>query len=95
MRLPLAVQQLGDTVSLWGIVQPYPHPTTVKIRYRNPGGEPRFIQTVRTNEVGIYSTTYGDFPERRWQAVWRSPENGKTYRSPWIRSYEFAAPLPG
>ncbi|MGH2981634.1 MAG: hypothetical protein ACRDKV_06295 [Solirubrobacterales bacterium] len=92
LRLPLAVQQLGGKVSLWGILQPYPHPTTVRIRYKNPGGEGRDLQEVTTDAVGIYTTTYGDFPERQWQAVWRSPEDGKTYRSPWIRSYEYAAP---
>ena len=26
--------------------------------------------------------------------VWRSPDDGNTYRTPWIRSYEFAAPTP-
>jgi hypothetical protein len=93
LRLPLAVQQLGDTVSLWGIVQPYPRATTVKIRYKNPGGEPKNLQTVATNEVGVYTTTYGDFPERLWQAVWESPGGG-TFRSPWIRSYQYAAPTP-
>lgn len=91
-RLPLAVQQLGGSVSLWGIVQPYPHPTTVQIRFKNPGRPARNLQTVDTDEMGIYTTTYGDFPQRRWQVLWRSPETGKTYRSPWIRSYEFAAP---
>jgi hypothetical protein len=93
-RLPLAVQRLGDGVSLWGLVQPYPHPTTVKIRYRNPGGPPRDLQTVDTDPVGVYTTNYGDFPDRRWQVIWRSPDDGSTYRTPWIRSYEFAAPTP-
>jgi hypothetical protein len=93
-RLPLAVQRLGDGVSLWGLVQPYPHPTTVKIRYRNPGQSPHDLQTVDTDPVGVYTTNYGDFPDRRWQVVWRSPNDGNTYRSPWIRSYEFAAPTP-
>lgn len=94
-RLPLALQRLGGKVSLWGIVQPYPYPTTVKIRYKNPGGRPNYLQTITTSEQGIYTTTYGDFPHRLWQAVWSSPEDGKTYRSPWIRSYGFAAPTPG
>jgi hypothetical protein len=94
-RLPLAVQKLGGTVSLWGIVQPYPHPTTVRIRYRNPGRPARNLQLVRTDQSGIYSTTYGDFPDRSWQAVWHSPLDGLTYHSPWIRSYEFAQPIPG
>lgn len=91
-RLPLAVQKLGGTVSLWGVVQPYPHPTTVRIRFKNPGQPPQDLQAVDTNEVGVYTTTYGDFPSRRWQVVWHSPVDGHTYRSPWIRSYEFAAP---
>ena len=93
-RLPLAVQTLGDSVSLWGILQTYPHPSKVKIRYRNPGGEPRLLQQVDTDPVGIYTTNYGDTPGRRWQVVWRSPNDGHVYRSPWIRSYEFAAPTP-
>jgi hypothetical protein len=91
-RLPLAVQRLGGTVSLWGIVQPYPHPTSVIIRYKNPGRPARNLQTVATDSAGIYTTTYGDTPGRKWQAIWHSPQNGHTYRSPWIRSYEFAAP---
>jgi hypothetical protein len=91
-RLPLAIQRLGDAVALWGIVQPYPHQTSVKIRYRNPGGAPKNLQTVTTDEAGVYTTTYGDFPERLWQVVWRSPLDGHTYRSPWTASYEFAAP---
>jgi hypothetical protein len=91
-RLPLAVQRLGGAVSVWGLVQPYPHPTTVKIRFKNPGQTPKNLQSVATNEVGVFTTTYGDFPERLWQAVWHSPLDGHTYRSPWIRSYEFAAP---
>jgi hypothetical protein len=94
-RLPLAVQRLGDTVSLWGIVQPYPHPTSVKIRFKNPGLPVRTLQTLNTNDLGIYTTTYGDSPGRRWQAVWNSPLDGRTYRSPWIRSYEYADPTIG
>jgi hypothetical protein len=94
-RLPLAVQRLGDTVSLWGIVQPYPHPTTVKIRFKNPGRPARTLQTLNTNDVGVYTTTYGDTPGRTWQAVWHSPLDGHTYRSPWIRSYEYAQPIVG
>jgi hypothetical protein len=94
-RLPLSVQRLGGTVSLWGIVQPYPHSTTVKIRYKNPGRPARYLQAISTNEVGIYTTTYGDSPGRKWQAVWHSPLDGRTYRSPWIRSDEFAQPTPG
>ena len=91
MRLPLAIQRIGDKVSLWGIVQPYPHPTAVTIRYRNPGRPPRTLQQVSTDATGVYTTTYGDSAGRRWQAVWHSPD-GKTYRSPWIKSYEYAAP---
>ena len=92
-RLPLAVQRLGDSVSFWGIVQPYPHPTTVTIRYRNPGRGPvKELQQVNTDSAGVYTTTYGDTPGRSWQVVWRSPVDGKTYRSPWIKSYEYAAP---
>jgi hypothetical protein len=64
----------------------------VKIRYKNPGRPPRNLQTVDTNEVGVYTTTYGDTPGREWQSVWHSPLDGKTYRSPWIKSYEYAAP---
>jgi hypothetical protein len=91
-RLPLAVQRLGGTASLWGIVQPYANPTSVMIRYKNPGRPPRNLQTVDTNEIGVYTTTYGDSPGREWQSVWHSPVDGKTYRSPWIKSYEYAAP---
>jgi hypothetical protein len=93
-RLPLAVQRLGGAVSLWGIVQPYARPTTVQIRFKNPGQQPKDLQKVATNEVGVYTTTYGDFPERLWQVVWHSPLDGHTYRSPWTASYEFAAPSP-
>ena len=93
-RLPLAVQKLGDMVSLWGIVQPYAHPSTVKIRFKNPGQRPRDLQTVATDPVGIYTTNYGDFPKRRWQVIWRSPNDGHTFRSPWVRSYVYAAPTP-
>ena len=92
MRLPLAIQQLGDKVSLWGIVQPYPRQTAVTIRYKNPGHPARTLQTVSTDDIGVYTTTYGDSPGRRWQAVWHSPLDGRTYRSPWTRSYEYAAP---
>jgi hypothetical protein len=92
MRLPLAIQQIGDTVSLWGIVQPYPHATTVTIRYRNPGRPPRTLQQINTDPIGVYTTTYGDSPGRRWQVVWHSPLDGKTFRSPWTKSYEYAAP---
>ena len=94
-RLPLAVQRLGGTISLWGLVQPYPHPTSVKIRFKNPGRPVRTLQTVQTDDVGIYTTTYGDSPGRTWQAVWRSPLDGRTYRSPWLRSYEYAQPTIG
>jgi hypothetical protein len=94
-RLPLSVQRLGDTVSLWGIVQPYPHPTSVTIRFRNPGRPTRTLQTLNTDDAGIYTTTYGNSPGRQWQAVWRSPLDNRTYRSPWIRSYEFAQPTVG
>ncbi len=94
-RLPLAVQKLGDTVSFWGIVQPYPHPTTVTIRYRNPGGPPKELQSVSTDSAGVYTTTYGNTPGRKWQVVWHSPADGHTYHSPWIRSYEYAAPTAG
>ncbi len=81
-------------VSLWGIVQTYPHPTTVQIRFKNPGQPPRALQTVDTDPVGTFTTNYGDSPGRRWQVIWRSPADGHTYRSPWTRSYEFAAPTP-
>jgi hypothetical protein len=91
-RLPLAVQRVGETASLWGITQPYSRPSSVMIRYKNPGRPPRNLQTVTTNEGGVYTTTYGDSPGREWQSVWHSPVDGKTYRSPWIRSYEYAAP---
>jgi hypothetical protein len=91
-QLPLAVQRLGGSVSLWGITQPYAHPSSVQVRYKNPGRPPHNLQTVDTNEVGIYTTTYGDSPGREWQSVWRSPIDGKTYHSPWIKSYEYAAP---
>ena len=91
-RLPLAVQRLGDKISIWGIVQPNPSETMVKIRFKNPGRPPRNLQSAETNAAGIFTTTYGDSPGRKWQAVWTSPENGKTYRSPWVRSYEFATP---
>jgi hypothetical protein len=64
----------------------------VKIRFENPGRPPRTLQTISTNEVGIYSTNYGNSPGRRWQASWRSPLDGRVYHSPWIRSYAFAAP---
>lgn len=94
-RLPLAVQRLGGTISLWGIVQPYPHSTTVEIRFKNPGHQPKNLQTIDTDSAGVYSTTYGDFPGRMWQVVWHSPLNGRAYHSPWIRSYEFAAPTTG
>jgi hypothetical protein len=94
-RLPLAVQRLGDSVSFWGIVQPYPHPTTVTIRYRNPGRPPRELQKVDTDSAGVYTTTYGDTSGRKWQVVWRSPIDHHTYHSPWIRSYEYAAPTAG
>jgi hypothetical protein len=94
-RLPLAVQRLGDTVSFWGIVQPYPHPTTVTIRYRNPGGPVKELQKVNTDSAGVYTTTYGDTSGRKWQVVWTSPIDHHTYHSPWIRSYEYAAPATG
>jgi hypothetical protein len=94
-RLPLAIQKLGNTVSLWGIVQPYPHPTTVTIRFRNPGGGIKALQTVSTDGAGIYTTTYGDTPGREWQAVWHSPVDGRTYHSTWTGSYEYAAPPTG
>jgi hypothetical protein len=94
-RLPLAVQRLGNRISLWGIVQPYPHPTTVRIRFKNPGRPVRTLQTLNTNDVGVYTTTYGDTPGRTWQAVWHSPLDGHAYRSPWIRSYEYAQPIVG
>ena len=91
-RLPLAVQTLGDKISIWGIVQPLARETTVRIRYKNPGRPAQDLQTLQTDGAGIFTTTYGDSPGRKWQVIWTSPENGKTYRSPWIRSYKFAAP---
>ena len=91
-RLPLAVQTLGDKISIWGIVQPLARETTVRIRYKNPGRPAQDLQTLQTDGAGIFTTTYGDSPGRKWQVIWTSPENGKTYRSPWVRSYKFAAP---
>jgi hypothetical protein len=95
-RLPLAVQRVGDnSVALWGIVQPYPRQTQVVIRFKNPGRPIKTLQTVNTDDVGVYSTTYGNSPGRRWQAVWKSPLDGHVYRSPWIRSYAFVQPSVG
>jgi hypothetical protein len=91
-RLPLAVQRLGDTVALWGMVQPYSHPSSVLIRFKNPGRPARKLQKITTEASGTYTTTYGDTPGRKWQAVWHSPLDGRTYHSPWVDSYEYAAP---
>ena len=91
-QLPLAIQRLGETVSMWGIVQPYKGPTAVSIRYQDPDGAPKLLRTVPTDSAGIYSFTSAYEPGREWQVVWRAPTDGKTYHSPWYRSYQFAQP---
>ncbi|MEK6277506.1 MAG: hypothetical protein AABM29_05795 [Actinomycetota bacterium] len=93
--LPLAVQRLGERVSLWGITQPYTGSSGVTIRYKDPGEPARKLREVATNQGGVYSFTSEYRDGRLWLAVWKAPSNGKTYRSPWIRSYQFAQPPTG
>lgn len=91
-RLPLAVQRLGERVSLWGIVQPYAGPTAVTIRYKDPGEPARDLQDVPTTAAGVFFLTSEYRRDRLWLVRWRSPLDGRTYRSPWYRSYQFAQP---
>jgi hypothetical protein len=93
--LPLAVQRLGERVALWGITQPYTGPSGVTIRYKDPGEPAKNLREVATNQGGVYSFTSEYEPGRIWEAVWKAPTNGETYRSPWIRSYQFAQPVTG
>jgi hypothetical protein len=91
-RLPLAIRRLGERVSIWGIIQPYMGPTDVEVRIQDPGQPAQPLRRLGTDQAGVYSFGSGYEPGRLWQVVWTSPVNGKTFRSPWYRSYEFAQP---
>ena len=93
--LPLAVQRLGERVSLWGITQPYPGSSSVTVRYKDPGEPVRDLRTVTTSAGGVYSFTSAYRHGRIWEAVWNAPTDGKVHRSPWVRSYQYAQPDTG
>jgi hypothetical protein len=91
LRTPLAVQRVGDRVLLWALVQPATGPTTLSIRYQDPGAAIQTLGRFRTNAAGIVTRNLPYQPGRRWQVHWTDPQ-GKTYDGPLTPAYAFGLP---
>lgn len=90
-RLPLAVRREGPSVHLWGLVRPAREATDVEIRVAD-GGRENSLQSVGTDEAGIFELESEYRDGRLWQVRWEGPD-GETFEGPWTRSYTYEDPF--
>ena len=92
-RLPLVVRREGDRVHLWGLVRPATEATEVEIRVVD-GGRERTLETVETDDAGIFELESDYRDGRLWQVAWTDPD-GREFTGALTRSYSFEDPHGG
>jgi hypothetical protein len=90
-RLPLAVRREGASVHLWGLVRPAREATEVEIRIAD-GGREKSLESVGTDETGIFELESEYRDGRLWQVRWEAPDGG-TFEGPWTRSFTYEDPF--
>ena len=86
-RLPLAVRDRGERVSIWGMVRPARAAVDAELQISDTGRAFRRLRTVRTDAEGAFTVSGADRAGRRWRLRWRDPA-GRTFTGPPIRAYE-------
>jgi hypothetical protein len=71
-RLPLAVQQIGAKVSIWGLVRPASGVTTATITYADRGSSSfKPLRNVTTDARGYFTVRASWRKGRRWNITWQ------------------------
>ena len=87
--LPLPIHRLSTDPTIEA--QPARGPTTLGIRYQDPGGTIHDLGHFRTDAGGVLTLEEPFQPGRRWQVQWTDPQ-GRTYDGPLTPAYAFGLP---
>ena len=84
---PLAVDNYGDTDSLWGLIRPQRRATRVTIEIkRTKSSRWKVLRRLTTTSTGVYGLTVAHRDKQRYRVRWTG-DDGRTRVGPPIRSY--------